>query len=212
MKVADLTEIWGISKGKLQEYSKQYKWWMIGVYALDVVAVVLLVAILYNSGADARFYLYAIGLLCIIITLLMSYKINTDTGVAYQFYNKVVKKECAVEYYNLNEEVLYNILYCIGYRRLKSNKSMEIYMEMLLSACCDNAKCAYTIMKFMNRYKSENKEGIAIYVLQGKKKGFLGFVQEGSVVNMDEEKVEEKVEEKATEKEVDESSENKENS
>lgn len=184
MKVLDLTEIWGIPKSKLQEYSKQYKWWMFGMYVLDIVAVVLLVAILYNSGADTRFYFYAIGLLCIIITLLMSYRINTDTGVAYQFYNKVSRKECAIEYYSLNEEVLYNILYCIGYRRLKSNKSLEIYMEMLLSACCDNAKCAYTIMKFMNRYKSDNKDATAIYVLQGKKRGFLGFVQGDSVVNL----------------------------
>ena len=184
MKVVDLTEIWGIPKSKLQEYSKQYKWWMFGMYVLDIVAVVLLVAILYNSGADTRFYFYAIGLLCIIITLLMSYRINTDTGVAYQFYNKVSRKECAIEYYSLNEEVLYNILYCIGYRRLKSNKSLEIYMEMLLSACCDNAKCAYTIMKFMNSYKSDNKDATAIYVLQGKKRGFLGFVQGDSVVNL----------------------------
>lgn len=184
MKVVDLTEIWGIPKSKLQEYSKQYKWWTFGMYVLDIVAVVLLVAILYNSGADTRFYFYAIGLLCIIITLLMSYRINTDTGVAYQFYNKVSRKECAIEYYSLNEEVLYNILYCIGYRRLKSNKSLEIYMEMLLSACCDNAKCAYTIMKFMNRYKSDNKDATAIYVLQGKKRGFLGFVQGDSVVNL----------------------------
>ena len=184
MKVVDLTEIWGIPKSKLQEYSKQYKWWMFGMYVLDIVAVVLLVAILYNSGADTRFYFYAIGLLCIIITLLMSYRINTDTGVAYQFYNKESRKECAIEYYSLNEEVLYNILYCIGYRRLKSNKSLEIYMEMLLSACCDNAKCAYTIMKFMNRYKSDNKDATAIYVLQGKKRGFLGFVQGDSVVNL----------------------------
>ena len=187
MKVTDLTEIWGIPKSKLQEYSKQYKWWMVGVYLLDIIAVILLVVILYNSGAKAQFYLYAVGLLCIIITLLMSYKINTDTGVAYQFYNKVQRKDCAVEYYNLNEEVLYNILYCIGYRRLKSNKSLEIYMEMLLSACCDNAKCAYAIMKFMNRYKSEGKDGMAVYVLQGKKKAFLGFVQEGSVLPLDKE-------------------------
>ena len=46
MKVTDLTEIWGIPKGKLQEYSKQYKWWMVGVYLLDIIAVILLVVIL----------------------------------------------------------------------------------------------------------------------------------------------------------------------
>ena len=57
-------------------------------------------------------------------------------------------------------------------------------LRMLLSACCDNAKCAYTIMKFMNRYKSDNKDATAIYVLQGKKRGFLGFVQGDSVVNL----------------------------
>ena len=76
MKVSDLTEIWGISKLKLQEYRKKYKFWTLGLYALDVFVMCVLVAILYNSGADARFYLYSLVLICIIFTLAMSYKIK----------------------------------------------------------------------------------------------------------------------------------------
>ena len=41
MKVADLSEIWGISKSKLQEYSKQYKWWNLGIYLVDDFFVLL---------------------------------------------------------------------------------------------------------------------------------------------------------------------------
>lgn len=175
MKVSEITEIWGISKVKLQEYQKKYKWWMFSLYAIDIFVMCVLVIILYNSGADAQFYMYTLVIVCVVMSVAMGYRINSDTGIAFQFYRKNSRKEYALEYYNLNKEVLYNILYCIGYRRLKSNKSMEIYMEMLLSACCENAKCAYTIMKFMNRYKSENNEGVPIYVLQGKKKAFLGF-------------------------------------
>ena len=40
-------------------------------------------------------------------------------------------------------------------------------------------------MKFMGRYKSDKDEGVAVYVVQTKKKGFLGFVSESNIVHCD---------------------------
>ena len=168
-----MTEIWGIPIARINEYNKKYKFFTLLMYLIDVLIMSLGVTILYNTGAGFQLYLCFLVVVCVSVNLGFSVVINSDTGITGKFYKKYKNYEVDKKTYNLDTQILYNVLYCLGYKRLKPNRSLEIYFEMLNDICCDNPKCAFSMLKYLKKY--ENEEGnFDLYVMLGKKNAFLG--------------------------------------
>ena len=168
-----MTEIWGIPITRINEYSKKYKFFTVLMYLIDILIMSLGVTVMFHTGAGVKIYLSFLVIVCLVVTLSFSVVINSDTGIAGKFYKKYKHVDVDTRTYNLDAQVLYNVLYCLGYKRLKPNKSMEIYFEMLNDICCDNPKCAFTMLKYLKKY--EDEEGnYDLYITVGKKSAFIG--------------------------------------
>ena len=173
MKVGTMTEIWGIPLARINEYNKKYRFFTVLMYLIDILIMCLGVTLLFNTGAGFEVYVSFLVIVCIIVNLCFSVVLNSDTGITGKFYKKYKNVDVDTVTYKIDSQILYNVLYCLGYKRLKPNRSLEIYFEMLNDICCDNPKCAFSMLKYLKKY--ENEDGnFDLYVMLGKKNAFLG--------------------------------------
>ena len=175
MKVNTMTEIWGIPITRINEYNKKYRFFTLLMYIIDILIMCIGVTIMFNTGVGFKFYLGFLVVVCLLVTLSFNVVVNSDTGITGKFYKKYKDLDVEPVTYKLDAQVLYNVLYCLGYKRLKPNRSMEIYFEMLNDICCDNPKCAFSMIKYLKKYADE-EGNYDLYITVGKKRAYLGVV------------------------------------
>ena len=175
MKVSTMTEIWGIPIARINEYNKKYKFFTALMYIIDILVMFIGVTLMFYSGLGFQFYIGFLVIVCLIVTLAFNYILNSDTCITSKFYKKYGNLDVDTQTYKLDSQILYNVLYCIGYKRLKPNRSLDIYFEMLNEACCDNPKNAFTVLKYLRKY--EDKDGnYDLYIARSKNKGaYIGI-------------------------------------
>ena len=72
---------------------------------------------------------------------------------------------------------MYSLLYCLGCKRLKNNKSFDEYKDLLLSIICEDNIYAKKIMKYLSKYESE--DGLtkcSILAVRNKRKNIKKYV------------------------------------
>ena len=63
---------------------------------------------------------------------------------------------------------MFSVLYCLSIKRLKAEKSLEYYTELLLSLCCENNVNAKKVMKYLEKYESESGNLTCYIIEKGK--------------------------------------------
>ena len=182
MKLKDCNELWGIPIIHLKEYSKKYKLYAGVLYLCDVLLMFGLTAYMYIKRVDYNTYGFVLVSICILFHFLLYAKLNPEKWEAFQFYKKHISCEVKEVSYNIDENKLYSVLYCTGYKRLKQNGTVDKYKELMLSACCENVKYSSSIMKYMKKYESESGNLTCIIIQKGKKQYFIDFKQ-SEVIN-----------------------------
>lgn len=176
MILSDLETVWGIPIISLKEYAKKHRLYSIILYLFDFLLVSVLVFAMYKKGSSFQTYMFIMVLVCIFIMMLSNTYLNPIKWQAYKFYRKFKNYNVEEVYYNVDANKLFSVIYCTGYKRVKADKSMEYYQEVMLSACCEDSYYAKNLMKYLSKYKSEENIGVKVLVItKNKKQYFIDF-------------------------------------
>lgn len=183
MKLKDSQTLWGIPIVHLKEHSKKYRIYSLFLYTLDILLILGLTAYMYYNSINYNAYGFVLVSICLLFHFISYSKLNPEKWEAFKFYKKHSAYEIVEKSYTVDENNLYSILYCTGYKRLKQNRTFNEYKELMLSSCCENIKYSHSIMKYIKKYESDSGNLTCIIIEKGKKQYFIDFKQE----NIDEE-------------------------
>ena len=176
--VSDLKTLWGIHIGKLLDYGKRCTRLTILLYILNIITIIVSSIIMYKEQSDFATYVLVLFIFCFVFCMWLNEIHIPSKMTAYSFFRKV--KSCLISEVtvDVNAETLYSILYCVGSKRLKQNKSELYYKELILSTCCENKKYANKIMDLLMKYESEIGTLKVYYVTFGNKNYLLDFKED----------------------------------
>lgn len=185
MRLKDYQALWGTPIVHLKEHSKKYRLYSVILYTADILLVLGLTAFMFYNGISYSSYGYILVSVCLLFNFIAYSKLNPEKWEAFKFYNKYSSYEIKEKTYSLDDNKMYSVLYCTGYKRLKQNKSVEEYKESMLSACCENIRYSASIMKYIKKYESESGNLTCIIIEKGKKQYFIDFKQEDGGIEED---------------------------
>lgn len=174
MYLKDKDTLWGTPVTQLKQFSRRYKLIMFCVYAADILLIFLLTWLMFIKGVDYKAYGFMIVCLSLLIYMAGNTFANPDHWQAFNFYKKRANAQVQTGFYKLDTDSLYRVLYCSSYKRLKSGKTLEEYMEACLNACSENWVYSRKIMKFLEGYASEEGTEVEFVTWHGKNY-FIGF-------------------------------------
>lgn len=187
LKLEDMETLWGIPVIRLKEYSKKYKFYFSLLLFCDAIIVTIIMYLMFKYSVDFYSYLLIITLLCLLINNAINYFLNPARWQAFKFFKANKNNKIKIMSYNLDEKTLYSILYCVGFKRLKQNKSFEDYKELLLSACCEDISNAKKVMKLLRKYENKSGTLIAYIMIKGNKEYFIDYkLDDKMILNEDE--------------------------
>lgn len=184
MVLNNLEELWGVPVVKLKDYSRRYRLYSSLIFLVDAVAMSILVYFMYKYGTSFYVYTIVIVLLCLLCSLWLNVMLNPARMACYKFYRRNRNRPVRKVTFELTAENLYNILYCIGFKRLKLGKSVSAYKELFLSACSEDYYYSGKLTKYMMRYEVKDIEEskdcyITAYIMEkGKKLYFIDFISD----------------------------------
>ena len=175
MKLKDCSTLWGVSVVHLKEHSKKYRLYSSLLYFIDMVIIVLLTIFMYNNNVNYQSYGFVIVAVCLFVHFTSYNLLNPEKWEAFKFYKRYSNYNVATISYDLDDEKLYSILYCLAFKRLKKGKDLDTYKELVLSACCENTNNAKKIMKYLQKYESNSGTVICKILVKGKNQYFIDF-------------------------------------
>lgn len=178
MKLKECQTLWGISIVHLKEHSKRYRIFSIILYTLDILIIAGLTAFMYYNNVNYSTYGFVLVSICLLFHFIFYTKLNPEKWEAFKFYKKHISYNVIKKKYNVDENKLYSVLYCTGYKRLRQNRSFNEYKELMLSACCENIKYSRSIMKYIKKYEDESGNLTCYIIEKGKKQYFIDFEDE----------------------------------
>jgi Ca2+/Na+ antiporter len=185
MKLKESQTLWGIPITHLKEHSKKYRLYSSLLYLLDIVLIVLLTLYMYYNNVNYQSYGFLIVVVCLFVHFTTYSFLNPDKWEAFKFYKKYSDCELITKTYDLDEEKMFSMLYCLAFKRLRQGKSFETYKELMLSACCEDTRNAKKLMKYLQKYESESGTLTCRIIIKGKSQYFIDFVNEDNTEELE---------------------------
>lgn len=186
MRLENMETLWGIPIIKLKEHSKKYRLYYSLLVLFDIVVVSGLVYLMFIYEVTFASYFTVVIFFSILINLFFNTYLNPARWEAFKFYKNNRFNKVKVVSYNINEKNFYSILYCVGYKRLKQNKTLDEYKELLLSACCEDNYYAKKVMKLLKKYENESGSLTAYIMIKGNKEYFIDYKLDDNIIQEDE--------------------------
>lgn len=155
MRLDNQTTIWGMKIQYLKEQCKRYRLYSVLLYLLDAIVFVFLCYIMYVQKTPFQSFLYVMLFTAFLFNYVYTAILNPHKWQTYKFYLRHKNHVVDIKSYDLDDKKMYAILYCLGCKRLKDNKSFEEYKELLLSIICEDNVYSKKIMKYLSKYESE---------------------------------------------------------
>lgn len=175
MKLSETHTIWGIPVSSLKERAKVYKRWIAVMYGFDILVISIITAYLFRRAQSFWWYALAIVIFAVLCNIVITVVSNASKYEAFKFYRKM--RNCTVEecQYSITVEQLYSVLYCMGYKRLKPERSFHEYCEAIFSMCCEDAYNSKKVMKYLDKYKVTDDGAITLkcLILKHRKRYYL---------------------------------------
>ena len=162
MKLKDSATIWGIPISVIKEQAKLYKKWVAFMYILDIVILSIVTMLLFNSGLGFSWYIGVIIVFTLLCNLIITQVSNASKYEAFKFFKANRNLNITEKQFSILDEQLYSVLYCLGYHRLKQNKSLADYCESVFSLCCEDKYNAKRVMKYLNKYLAKDDENVTL--------------------------------------------------
>jgi hypothetical protein len=134
-----------------------------------------------KQQASAESYYICCLVVCFTFTLYSSVLIDKDKAEACRLCRKFKKAKVEEAYYKVDAKKLYSVLYCSGCKRVKEDKDLSYYFELIISQCLTDLRYCRVIMKYLSRYEvdEESEDTICFYVVkQNKKTYFISFKED----------------------------------
>lgn len=177
MTLKELGTLWGNPIIKLREYAKKYRICSLLLYALDVVVLSILTALMYRQGSSFHVYMFIIVMFVILFSLVFNLYLNTNKWSAFKFYRRYRSAQVTIKKYKVDASNLYSVIYCMNYRRLKQDKELSDYLDMIINACNEDWVYAKTFMKYLSKYEDPEAGNLELYVITRNKKDiFVEYV------------------------------------
>lgn len=176
LRVNNLDSVFGNPTSMLKTYALKYR---IGVVVCDLIDITLVVAGTITLGVTAEPVKYFIlcFALAIFANLLIAYVTKSDYKEVFLFYRKHKNNPVELKKYNINSENLFATLFCTGCLRIKPDQTVDTYLEILRSVCCQNNKYARKVMKYLSKYESEDGN-LEVYIACKNKKQYFVDIKE----------------------------------
>lgn len=166
----DRKTLWGNSIADLKVKHKKFLRLNAIGWTIEILLWISLVIIMVKRNVSAPSFFLTLLLISTLYIIISEKYINTFTTVAYQFYKKHCSDIIEEEYFNLDAQRLYSVIYCTGCKRLQENKSYEYYVDLIISLCNENISMSRKIMKYLIKYKVESEEANAtLEIIRGKR-------------------------------------------
>lgn len=157
----DRKTLWGNSIADLKVRHKKFLQLSAIGWVIEILLWIGLVTIMAMRNVSTPSFFLTLLLISILYIVISEKYINTYTTVAYQFYKKHCSDIIEEEYFSLDAQRLYSVIYCTGCKRLQENKSYEYYVDLIISLCNENITMSHKIMKYLMKYKVESDEANA---------------------------------------------------
>ena len=166
----DRKELWGNSIAELKVRHKKFLQLNTIGWAIEIILWISLVVIMVIRNVSTPSFFLALLLISTIYIIISEKYISTYTTIAYQFYKKHCSDIIEEEYFSLDAQRLYSVIYCTGCKRLQENKSYEYYVDLIISLCNENINMSCKIMKYLMKYKVDSEEANAtLEIIRGKR-------------------------------------------
>ena len=173
MTLKELGTLWGNPIIKLQEYAKKYRIGSIFLYTLDIGIMAGLSIIMYKQRSSFNTYMFVMVIFVIIFSLIFNMYLNSDKWAAFKFYRRHKNAPVEIKKYRVSAQNMYSVIYCMNYKRLKPDKDLKDYLEMVLNACNEDWTFSKSFMKYIAKYEDAETGNIEVYVIHKKKKDYF---------------------------------------
>ena len=178
MKLENQSTIFGMKIQYLKEQCKRYRLYSCLLYVLDIIAFFLLCYLMYMENTSPQGFVIVLLLTAFAFNFVYTQVLNPHKWQTYKFYLKHKNHTVTIKNYDLDAKTMYALLYCLGCKRLKDNKSFDEYKELLLSFICEDNIYAKKLMKFLSKYESETGMTKCSIMVYKNKTYFIDFVEE----------------------------------
>ena len=166
----DRRQLWGNSVADLKIKHKKFLRLSALGWIIEIALWISLVTIMVIRRVSAPSFFLALLLISTLYIVITEKYINTYTTAAYKFYKKHYSNVIEEEYFDLDAQRLYSVIYCTGCKRLQENKPYEYYVDLIISLCNENVNMACKIMKYLMKYKVDNEAAnTTIEIIRGTK-------------------------------------------
>lgn len=174
----DSKTIWGMPVSVLKKHSMKYRLLLSMLYLADFSVILCITAFLYYNGISYKAYGFVVVIVAIFFHFILYSCLHPEKWMAFKFYKKYSDCEIVERRYEVDASQMHSVLYCAGYKRLRSVKQVAAYKEMFLSACCEDIKFSSSLLKYLEEYASESGSLICCIISKGKKQYFIDFKEE----------------------------------
>lgn len=183
MLLDEVKNIWGIPIDTLKSFNKKYLRSLVVSYVIDIVVFTILVILMIKQKVGAESYFICCLVVCFAFTMYSNTLIDKDKAEACRFYRRHRKSKVEEAYYDLDANKLYSILYCSGCKRVKEDKALSYYYEIVASQCLADYNNCKRVMKYMSRYEVEEptENSICLNIVRGTRKVYFVNVKEDSI-------------------------------
>lgn len=155
MRVRDLDNIFGLSVQMLKTQATRYNITLTLCWVLDVLLVVVAGVLLYIQGKPSGFIKVAV-IVAVFFNLLLLAVTRGENIEAIVFYKSHKKDRVELKSYDIDADKLYSVLFCAGYKAIKTEQSLDTYIEAMNSACLRKSKYSKKLCKYLSKYESES--------------------------------------------------------
>lgn len=182
MLLKEQNTLWGIPSIHLKDYSKKYKRFIRNSFLYTVLFSILTAIVCAVLSLNIALSGYIVCSSCMIVFYILNERMTPQKWDAYRFYKRFSNCEIQIKTYNVTDDILYSILYCAGYKRLRQNKTLEEYKELMLSSCCEDITYSERLMSYLQKYESQEGSLRCIIIDKNKKSYFIDF-ENGGLIN-----------------------------
>lgn len=178
MKLLNEQTIWGMKIAYLQEQCKRYKFYSFLLILGYSLFFIILCFALYIKGTSVQSFVLLMLLFAFVGNYIYEKVLNPYKWQLYKFYLKHKEHTIVHKSYNLEAKTLNSILYCLGCKRLKDNKSFDDYKELVLSTIYEDNIYAKKIMKYLSNYEADDGNCQCSILVVKNKLYFIDFIEE----------------------------------
>ena len=182
MKVSELNTLYGFDVTEIKDIYKRHLIFTTIFILFDIVLITVLTYIMYHERADIRTYVGVMFGVSIVASFLYSFYARPKEYNVCKFYNSIKNLKLVEESFDVDENKLYSLTYCLGFKKIKINKEADYYKEIILNYCYNDIKKATKFYKYLMKYANNNNDGdLVIYTVKKLNKiYFVDFVSKNS--------------------------------